>query len=220
LRLDWSTLLARATARWRTGAAQGRGVYDILFVLGLAAFGLSFLTGTRELVAAGGLPEFQANPLAQARRLAERGLLDRAVGQCRMAALIDPSAPTTWYTLGQFLTRTGRYDEAEQALERALTIDPGLVEAWIALGDIALDRDRPREAAERYSQAVAREPRSVAAHNGLGIALDSLGLMDGAIENFAAAAAASGDPAIRANLERAKARRVQGPAGPRSPDRP
>jgi cytochrome c-type biogenesis protein CcmH/NrfG len=129
-----------------------------------------------------------------------------------MAALIDPSTPTTWYTLGQFLTRAGHYDDAEEALERALRINPGLVEGWIALGDIALDRDRPREAVERYSQALAREPRNAAAHNGLGIALDSLGQMDRAIEHFAVAAEESGDPSIRANLERARARRLQGTA--------
>jgi len=220
LRLAWSTLWARATEPWRAGASNRHGVYDLLFVLGLAALGWSFLVGTRELVAAGGLPEFLPNPLAQASRLAERGLLDRAVGQGRMATLIDPSSPTTWYTLGQFLTKTGRYDDAEQALERALAIDPGLAEAWIAWGDIALDRDRPHEAVERYSKAVAREPRNVAAHNGLGIALDSLGQLDLAIDHFATAAAATSDPAIRANLERARARRLQGTASPLSTPQP
>jgi tetratricopeptide (TPR) repeat protein len=220
LRLDRSTLWARATGPWREGASDGHGVYHILFTLGLVALCVSFLAGTRELVAEGGRREFQADPLAQASRLAERGLLPRAVGQCRMAALIDPSTPTTWYTLGQFLTRTGHYEDAEQALERALRIDPGLVQAWIALGDVALDRDRPNEAVQRYSQALAWEPRSAAAHNGLGIALDSLGQMDRAIDHFAAAAEVSGDPSIRANLERARVRRVQGTAGPPSTPRP
>jgi tetratricopeptide (TPR) repeat protein len=172
------------------------------------------------LVAEGSRREFQADPLAQANRLAEQGLLQRAVGQCRMAALIDPSAPATWYTLGQFLMRTGGYEDAEQAFERALRVNPGLVEAWIGWGDAALDRKRPSEAVARFSQALVMAPRSAAAHNGLGIALASLGQMDRAIDHFAAAVEASGDPSIRANLERARAEKGGGPAGPRSAPRP
>jgi Flp pilus assembly protein TadD len=172
------------------------------------------------LVAEGGRSEFQADPLAQASRLAESGLLQRAVGQCRMAALIDPSTPTTWYSLGQFLRRTGRYEEAEQAFEHSLRINPGLVEAWIAWGDAALDRERPHEAVDRYFQALTKEPRNAAAHNGLGIALASLGQMDQAIVHFAAAAEASGDPSIRANLERARAERSRGTAAPLFMPRP
>lgn len=202
------------------GGSDGFGLYHVLFILGVVALGASFLAGTRELVAEGGRREFQADPLAQASRLAERGLFDRAVGQCRMAALIDPSAPTTWYTLGQFLRRTGRYGDAERAFEHAVRINPGLVEAWIGWGDAALDQERPQEAVDRFFQALAKEPRSAAAHNGLGIALASLGQMDEAISHFAVAAEASGDPSIRANLERAQAEKGRGPAGPPLAPRP
>jgi tetratricopeptide (TPR) repeat protein len=220
LRLGRPTLGASATGARGEGTSDRLGVYHLLFTLGLAAFGVSFLAGTRQLVAEGGRREFQADPLAQANGLAERGLLHRAVGQARMAALIDPSAPSTWYTLGQLLMRTGGYEDAEQAFERALRINPGLVEAWIALGDAAFDQKRPLEAVERYSQALAREPHSAAAHNGLGIALASLGQIDRAIEHFAAAAEATGDPSIRANLERARAEKGVGTAGPPSTHRP
>jgi tetratricopeptide (TPR) repeat protein len=208
---DTNPAAARAGAPAEGPVRGGFGVYHVLFTLGVTALGISFLAGGAHLFRVGGFRELHQDPLVQARRLADRGFLDRAAGQFRMAALIDPSAPATWYSLGQTLAKSGRYDDAEEAFHRALAVNPGLTAAWIALGDAALDRGRPQEAAERYSKALAFEPRSAAAHNGLGIVLASLGRLDEAIHHFTVAANGGGGPKVRENLERARSERAGAP---------
>ena len=60
------------------------------------------------------------------------------------------------------------------------------------------------KAIEEFRAAVALEPRRVRARNGLGFAYAATNRLDEAIRQFEMATDLTGDPLVRANLERAR----------------
>jgi Flp pilus assembly protein TadD len=170
----------------------------------MALFALACLGGMRQLVAQDALLTLHYDPLAQARDLAVSSDLAKAVGQYRMATLIDPGSEGTWFALGYVLAKAGDRQGAADAYRHVVRLNGGRADAHQALGEIALDESRFPEAIEELSAAVALEPRLARAHNGLGFAYAATSRLDEAIRHFQTATDLTGDPLVRANLERAR----------------
>ena len=188
----------------KEGQAGGFDGWHLAFAFGIALFGLACLAGIRQLAAQGGLLTLHYDPLAQARDFDGWNQLAKAVGQHRMAALIDPGSEGTWFALGYALAKAGDRTGAADAYRQVLRLNRGRADAYQALGEIALDESRFPEAIEELSAAVALEPRLARAHNGLGFAYAATGRLEEAIGHFQTATDLTGDPLVRANLERAR----------------
>ena len=179
--------------------------YHLAFALGIALFGVACLGGIRQLVTQGDLLTLHYDPLAQARDFDSPSQLAKAVGQHRMATLIDPGSEGTWFTLGYVLLKAGDREGAALAYKRVIRLNRGRADAHQALGEIALDQGRFPEAIVELGAAVALEPGLARAHNGLGFAYAATSRLEEAIAHFQTASDLTGDPLVRANLERARA---------------
>lgn len=178
--------------------------YHLAFTLGIALFGVAFLGGIRQLATQGDLLTLHYDALAQARDFDSPSQLARAVGQHRMATLIDPGSEGAWFTLGYVLRKAGDREGAALAYRSVLRLNRGRADAHEALGELALDEGRFPEAIVEFGAAVAQEPRRARAQNGLGFACAAAGRLEEAIVHFQAASDLTGDPLVRANLERAR----------------
>ena len=91
---------------------------------------------------------------------------DAVAAHYREASRLQPELPTTFYRLGEALTRAGRLDEAADAYRRALAIDPQLAVAHRGLGQVALARGDAAAAVGSLERAVAlganRNPATLA----------------------------------------------------------
>lgn len=188
------------------------GLFHVLFALGLVTLALSFGAGLLEAAREGVWPSLMQDPRRQGQVSLDKGDLERAVGQFRMAALIDPSVSRNWYGLGQALYRLGRIKDAEAAWARCVELEPGFPPGWAALGEAAHDRGDLKAAEERYTRAIALDARNAAAHNGIGVVLASLHRIEEAIPHFERAFALTGEATFGANLERARAERAGTPS--------
>ena len=80
---------------------------------------------------------------------------DQVAAHYGEASRLRPALPTTFYRLGEALTRAGRLEEASEAYGRALAIDPELAVAHRGLGQVALAQGDPQAAVDRLERAVA-----------------------------------------------------------------
>ena len=80
---------------------------------------------------------------------------DQVTARYREASRLEPRLPTTFYRLGEALTRAGRLDEASAAYRRALAIDPKLTVAHRGLGQVALAQGDAQVAVASLEQAIA-----------------------------------------------------------------
>jgi len=80
---------------------------------------------------------------------------DQVAARYEEASRLEPRLPTTFYRLGEALTRAGRLDEASAAYGRALGIDPKLAVAHRGLGQVALARGDAQAAVTSLERAVA-----------------------------------------------------------------
>ena len=198
-----STGVPQGSPSARSPAVAFHG-YHLAFALAMALLALAFLGGTRQRLAHGGLLTLHYDPLELARDLEGSSQLAKAVGQHRMATLIDPSSEGTWFTLGYLLRKAGDRQGAGLAYGHVLRLNRGRADARVALGEMALDDGHFAEAIVELSAAVALDPLLARAHNGLGFACASMNRLEEAIGHFQKATDLTGDPLIRANLERAR----------------
>lgn len=190
--------------------------FHLTFTLGLGLLALAFFGGIRHLAAQGGLLTLHYDPLPQARDLDDPGQLAKAVGQYRMATLIDPASEGGWFSLGYALSKAGDRVEAARAYRHVLRLDPARADVHVALGDIDLDLSLFPEAVSEFAAAVSLEPHLARAHNGLGFAHAAMGRLEEAIRHFQIATDLTGDPLVRANLERARSELEARSSGPRA----
>jgi len=79
---------------------------------------------------------------------------DRVAALYEQASRLEPRLPTTFYRLGEALTRAGRLDEAAAAYHRAIELDPQLAVAHRGLGQVELAQGDPLAALVSLGQAV------------------------------------------------------------------
>ena len=90
----------------------------------------------------------------EARILADRGELNRALACCESSLECDKLNPSLYYLKASILQELDRPDEAEQALQSTLFLDGGFALARIMLGAIARSQSRSGEAAKHFREAL------------------------------------------------------------------
>ncbi|MFA1537564.1 tetratricopeptide repeat protein [Actinomadura monticuli] len=114
-------------------------------------------------------------------------------GDGRGARGEDPASPGggvyEWYTRGLELLRAGSAAAALQLLARAAEAEPASHSIREALGRAQFGARQFGAAAESFRAIVEEEPAEDYARFGLGLALSRLGDFEGAVEQFALAAA-------------------------------
>jgi Flp pilus assembly protein TadD len=116
--------------------------------------------------------------------LADRGQVEEAIAQYRMALEIRPGHAEAQTNLGSALADRGQADEAIAHFRKALEIKPGLAEAHNKLGSALARRGQVEEAVAQFQKALQIKPECMEAHNNLGNALASRGQVDEAIRHY------------------------------------
>jgi tetratricopeptide (TPR) repeat protein len=134
--------------------------------------------------------------VAPARFLAAQGFMmcedyERALGELRGVAELDPRLPRVHYHTGQSLIRLNRLPEAEQAFRRELAVNASDEVSKYHLAYVLLEQQRePEEALRLLREAIAARPAYADAHYQLGKALVERGELKQAIEHLETAARA------------------------------
>jgi tetratricopeptide (TPR) repeat protein len=98
-----------------------------------------------------------------------------AVVELRRAAELAPDEPEPHFRLGKALARGA---DALTALSRAVEIRPRWAEAQLELGNALLGASRAQDAVARFREAIRLADNMGGAHEGLGLALFTLGGQD------------------------------------------
>ena len=85
---------------------------------------------------------------------------------------------------GEFLTNTGRFDEAIGNYRKALEIEPESAVVYLRLGQALGLQGKLDQAIENYAKALSRDPKLSFAYFEWGRALQSQGKFDEAIEKY------------------------------------
>jgi tetratricopeptide (TPR) repeat protein len=93
-----------------------------------------------------------------------------AIDTIRQALAWRPDHVDGWRTLGEYMLRDGRADEAVEAAETAAALRPGCAEFWHFLGMAQLGAGKLSEALRAQERALALEP----GHRGAAIQRDQL----------------------------------------------
>lgn len=172
----------------------------------------SFVGGAVYLASVDGSLPLQADPLRGVRQLANRGHVDEAVRQYRLACRIDPSDARCPAELGELLLKHGRNAEAALVFEAILATSGRDARALNGLGDARLAEQRYPEAIALYRQLPESSPQRPAILNNLGMAQAMMGDLDKAIASFEAALEAGPNPTAVENLDRARAEKARAAA--------
>ncbi|KAJ3117598.1 hypothetical protein HDU96_006196 [Phlyctochytrium bullatum] len=97
-------------------------------------------------------------------------------------------------------------DDAINAWKKSIEMDPNLVDAHVNLANVLmLTQKQPEAAIEHYKKAILLNPKDGEVQFNYGCALDSLGRLDAAIEQYEQALA-NGIERAEKNLRNAKAK--------------
>ncbi len=116
--------------------------------------------------------------------LADRGDLERAIGQYREALRLRPDHAGAHNNLGVALTRVGKGSEAVEHYREAIRLDPGNADARFNLGQALVAAGRIDAAMERFREAIRLDPDFVEAHYNYGTLLARQGRWQAAIEHL------------------------------------
>jgi tetratricopeptide (TPR) repeat protein len=116
--------------------------------------------------------------------LLERGRVDEAMADARLAIAAEPRDAQAHLTLGDALLRAGRTEEAFAEYGTALGLEPGNAVAHNNLGNVLLQSGRVDEAIAHYRAALGSKPDFAKAHANLGDALLRAGRADEAITEY------------------------------------
>ncbi|KPL76887.1 hypothetical protein ADN00_09805 [Ornatilinea apprima] len=147
--------------------------------------------------------------LREAGSLMEAGSDEQAIRQCESALHIHPEFALTHHTMGKIYENMGQPEQALIHFQKAIQLDYDFKDAWKNLLrvetqvqkqfessltkkqlDLALDDAREGEfdkAWQEIEAAKASLPGIAAAHNYLGLVLQSMGQLDAAIDAYASA---------------------------------
>ena len=87
---------------------------------------------------------------------------EEMISRTRALLSADPLDTDSWYTLGDYLMKAGKFQKATEAYERGLEIDAEHPEAWTSLGDARRKLGEYDEALYAYQQALVINPDLVA----------------------------------------------------------
>ncbi|NMB78058.1 MAG: tetratricopeptide repeat protein [Methanomicrobiales archaeon] len=83
---------------------------------------------------------------------------DELISRTRALLSADPLDTDSWNTLGDYLMKAGKFQEATEAYERGLEIDPEQPEAWTTLGEARRKLGCYDEALFAFQQALVITP--------------------------------------------------------------
>ncbi|HEY5656681.1 MAG TPA: tetratricopeptide repeat protein, partial [Myxococcota bacterium] len=138
-----------------------------------------------------------------------RGEIDAAIEQYRIALELDPRHAEAHNNLGAALATRGQLEEAERHFLTALELKPRYSDAHNNLGILYGTRGDTDRAQRHFREAVALRPDFADAHHNLGVAYLSAGAVDLAIEHFERALELRPD-AVNTHLNLARAYEAKG----------
>ncbi|MBI82632.1 MAG: hypothetical protein CMJ81_05500 [Planctomycetaceae bacterium] len=117
---------------------------------------------------------------------------EKAIAKFEQCLKLDPDYSAALYNLGLVLRQTGKVSRAQQAFRRAVSADPQMVEGHVQLAELLFAQQQTEDAITAYRQALAirtsaaRSQRILAAraHQGLGVALGSMGRWQESLGHF------------------------------------
>jgi tetratricopeptide (TPR) repeat protein len=109
---------------------------------------------------------------------------DEAVGFCRAAVALRPSAVVAHNNLSAALFENRQLDEALQAARQAKALDPHYALPYVSLGNALRRKGQLDEAIQQYRTAIDLDPKLAVPHNNIGSVLRDRRQLDGAIEEF------------------------------------
>ncbi len=121
--------------------------------------------------------------------LLDKGRVDEAAADARLALAAAPDDAEAHLTLGDALLRQGMPRDAFAEYDRALRIQPGSAVAHNNLGNVLLQAGRIDEAVDHYRAALRSKPDFAKAHANLGDAYLRGGRVDDAIAEYGVALA-------------------------------
>ncbi len=117
----------------------------------------------------------------------EKGDLNKAVFEFRMALARDPDFIKAHVNLGAAYGKEGNLDGAITEFEKALSMDPCDAMVWVNLGMSNVEKGRIPDALSEFRKAASLNPPLPEAHLALGICYEKEGLFKEAIREFQAA---------------------------------
>src|SRR5262249_3569368 len=110
----------------------------------------------------------------------DKGRIDDAIAQARLAVAAQPESADAHGVLGAALGRTRHLDEALAHLHTALELNPQLARAHFNLGNVLLQLGEIDQALENYEMELRLQPNFPEGHNNLANALFRKGNLDAA----------------------------------------
>ena len=117
---------------------------------------------------------------------------EKAIAKFEQCLKLDPNYSAALYNLGLVLRQTGKVSRAQQAFRRAVSADPQMVEGHVQLAELLFAQQETEDAITAYRQALAiptnaarsQEILAARAHQGLGVALGSIGRWQESLGHF------------------------------------
>jgi len=114
----------------------------------------------------------------------EKGRLDEAIGQYKMAIALNPNHSAAHNNLGTAYVKKGRMDEAIAEYKKAIALDPADTRLYNHLGVAYTSKGMLDAAIAEYKKVVDLNPSNALGHNNLGIAYVKKGMLDAAIAEY------------------------------------
>jgi Flp pilus assembly protein TadD len=120
--------------------------------------------------------------------LADRGLVEAAIGEYQRALRLDPGLPRAHNNLGTLLEQRGQIDQAIGHYLEAIAANPRFAKAYNNLGNAYAKEGRLKEAVDTYRAALRLKPGMFETYLNLGNVYSEMGLLDDAMKQYEAAA--------------------------------
>lgn len=114
----------------------------------------------------------------------DKGLIDRAIAEYRLALQLNPNLQYAYDGLGKAYASKGLFNKAISYFKRAVNLDPKSAVAHCNLGRAYNDKGLIDQAENEFKRAIELDPDNAKAHNDLGVTYSKKGLIDEAITEY------------------------------------